>query len=203
MATNPHDPGADAAAATFDGSDGRGREPVRCPERRLDPHRHGVVDRPDDDRGRRLLPDRRRQRRGAAAVLRVALPARRGRRDVLRAAGPPDVRAVGRAHAARLHVRHQGARPDDRPADRDQAAAEGPPRGAPGRGRREDADLRQGPARRPEGRRLGVVRRRARAARRGRPARARSCSSTRAGSSPRRRTATPSRTPSSGCARSA
>ena len=34
------------------------------------------------------------------------------------------------ADAARLHVRHQGARADDRPGDRDEAAAEGHPRGA-------------------------------------------------------------------------
>ena len=40
---------------------------------------------------------------------------------------------MGRADAARLHVRHQGPRPDDRPADRDEAAAEGDPRGAAGR----------------------------------------------------------------------
>ena len=49
-------------------------------------------------------------------------------------------------------------------------------------------------------RRLGVVRRRARAARRRPASSARSCSSTRAGSSPRRRTATRSRRRSAGCA---
>ena len=54
-----------------------------------------------------------------------ALPARR------------TARAVGRAHAAGLHVRHQGPRADDRPADRDEAAAEGPARGAPRGARRE------------------------------------------------------------------
>ena len=100
------------------------------------------------------------------------------------------VRAVGGADAARLHVRHQGPRPDDRPADRDEAAAEGPPRGAAGRARRKSADLRQGPARRAARRGLGAVRRRPRAARARPASSARSCSSTRAGSSPPRRTAT-------------
>ena len=63
-------------------------------------------------------------------LLRQPVPDRRGRRHVLRAAGPPDGRAVGRADAAGLHLRHQGPRADDRPADRGQAAAEGPARGA-------------------------------------------------------------------------
>ena len=54
-----------------------------------------------------------------------------------------------------------------------------------------------------QGRRLGVVRRRARAACRRPASSARSCSSTRAGSSPHRRTATRSRRPSIDCARSA
>ena len=82
-----------------------------------------------------------------------------------------DRRAVGRAHAARLHLRHQGARADDRPADRDQAAAEGPAGGAARGHRRQAAHLRQGPARRAARRRVGLVRRRARAAQGGRPAR--------------------------------
>ena len=79
--------------------------------------------------GGRLLPRGRRHGRGAARLLRQQVPARRGRLDLLRPPRPADRRAVGRAHAAGLHVRHQGARADDRPADRDQAPAEGPPRG--------------------------------------------------------------------------
>ena len=51
------------------------------------------------------------------AVLREPVPARRGRLDLLRAARPTDRRAVGRPHAARFHLRHQGARAHDRPAD--------------------------------------------------------------------------------------
>ena len=169
--TNPHDPGADAAATAFDGSSDVAANPFPAGERRHDPDRHRVVDRPDHDRGRCLLSARRRLRGGAAPVLRLALPAGRSRCHVLLAPRASDRGAVGRAHATGLRVRHQGPRIDDRPADRDQAPAEGPPRGTPGRRRREGTDLRQGPARRPQGRRLGVVRRRPRAARRGRSAR--------------------------------
>ncbi len=133
-------------------------------------------------------------------LLRQPVPDRRGRRDVLRAAGPADGRAVGRADAARLHLRHQGARADDRSADRGQAAAQGPARGAARRAGRQVADLRQGPARRASATRSGPASR-TRSSRWPRPASwARSCSSTRAGSSPARRTATRSRTRRAGCA---
>ena len=56
MSETTHDPGPDAA------SDRRRRLPrhrgVAPADRRQrhDPHRHGVLDRPDDDRGRRVLP---------------------------------------------------------------------------------------------------------------------------------------------------
>ena len=161
------------------------------------------MDRPDDDGAGRLLPRRRRHRRGAA---RPTTPAgsrsSRSTRRTTRCPSAPDGRAVGRAHAARLHVRHQGPRPDDRPADRDEATAEGPARGAPGRPRGEAADLRQGPARRAARRRCGPGSSTAlEPLARGGPARARSCSSTRAGSSPARRTATRSRRRPGGCAR--
>ena len=121
------------------------------------------------------------------------LPDRRGRRDLLRAAVATDGRALGRAHAARLHLRHQGPRADDRPADRDEAPAQGSPRGA---------------ARRPWPRSRGstprtcpttCASRSGRGSSRGssrfaRPASsARSCSSTHAGSSPARRIGTRSR----------
>ena len=117
------------------------------------------------------------------------LPAGRGRRHVLRAARRRHRQAVGRPDAARLHLRHQGARADDRPGHRDEAPAEGDPRRAPRPSSRASADLRQGPPARGPRCGLGDVPRRPRAARRGAASWARSCSSTRAGSSRRRRTA--------------
>ena len=118
-----------------------------------------------------LLPDRRRHGRGAAAVLRQPVPAGRSRRDVLRPALGPDGGAVAGAHAARLHVRHQGPRADDRPADRDEAAAEGHPDGAAAGARSQGAPLRPRPAGRAVGRDLAAVPGGPRAAARGRPAR--------------------------------
>ena len=59
-------------------------------------------------------------------LLRVPVPGGRGRRHVLRPA-VRRLRAVGRADAARLRVRHQGPRAAHRPAHRDEAAAEGDP----------------------------------------------------------------------------
>ena len=58
-------------------------------------------------------------------LLRQPVPAGRGRRDLLRPAIGQDRGALAGADAARFHVRHQGPRADDRPADRDEAAAEG------------------------------------------------------------------------------
>ena len=84
MSDTTHDPGPDAS----DRLDGVARHRGVAPadrRQRHDPHRHGVLDRPDDDRGRRVLPGRRRQRRGAAELLRQPVPGGRGRRD-LRAA---------------------------------------------------------------------------------------------------------------------
>ena len=104
-------------------------------------------------------------------LLRVPLPGRRGRRDVLRAPLAPAVRAVGRADPAGLRVRHQGPRPAHRAADRDQAAAEGAARGPAGDPRREAAPVRQGPAGRAPRRGLADLRGGPRAARRERPAR--------------------------------
>ena len=78
-----------------------------------------------------------------------------------------DGETVGRADAAGLRLRHQGARADDRPGDRDQALAEGDPHGAARARRQQDTDLRQGPARRAARRGLAHVPRRPRAARDG------------------------------------
>ena len=137
MTQTDHDPGADAANERARPLEAVAAEPIE--RRRLArPRRHRILDGPDDDRGRRLLPEGRRQRRGAARLLRLVVPGRRGRRDLLRPAGRADRPALGRADAAGLHVRHQGPRPDDRAGDRDAAPAEGDPRGAPGRAPGED-----------------------------------------------------------------
>ena len=130
--TRPTIPGPDAARAQARGGGARGGgdRAAGDPRRAPDPRRDGVLDRPDDDRGRRVLPVRRRHRGGAPRLLRLALPGGRGGRDLLRAPVAPPVRAVGGADAARLRVRHQGARPAHRPAHRDEAPAEGAPRGA-------------------------------------------------------------------------
>ena len=192
-----HDPGPDVARGRLEAAaiDDAATEPLAGPDRPPDPGRDRVLDRPDDDRLRRVLPHRRRHGRGAARLLRVAVPGRGGRRDVLRAAVAAPVRAVGRAHAARLRVRHQGPRAAHRPAHRDEAAAQGDPRGA---------------ARRRSPTRRGCTRRTCRAScwprsgtssptgsrRSPRAASwARCSSSTRSGSSPRPRTGTRSARP--------
>ena len=136
----------------------------------------------------RVLPGRGRQRRGAAPVLRVDIPGRRGRRDVLRAARRADLPAMGGPDAAGLHVRHQGPRADDRPGHGDEAPPEGDPR-EPARGAAgQEPDLREGPARRAPRRGLADVPRRPGARSPSAASSARSCSSTRSGSSPRTRT---------------
>ena len=110
-------------------------------------------------------------RRRATPALRRDLPAGRGRRHLLRAAGRRHGQAVGRSDAARLRLRHQGPRADDRPGHRDETPAEGHPRRASGACRDQGEDLRQGPSARRPRRRLAGVPGRAGAARRGRPAR--------------------------------
>ena len=103
-------------------------------------------------------------RGGSARVLREPVPDRRGRRHLLRAARPTPGRAVARAHAAGLHVRHQGARAHDRAAVRGEPAAQGPARGAAGRDPRQEAGLRARPADADRGRHLGALPGRRRAA---------------------------------------
>ena len=131
-----------------------------------------------------FYPTRRRQRRGTAPVLRQR-SSRWSRSTATYYALPVRAhgRAVARSHAARLHLRRQGPRADDRPADRGQAAAQGHPRGAARRAGREAADLRARPAARSCATRSGRCSWTA-SSRCARPASwARSCSSTRAGSS--------------------
>ena len=69
-----HDPGPDVARGAPRGGGGRrgGDGAARGPPTATGPRRDGVVDRPDDDRGGRVLPGRRRHGRGAAPVLRLA-----------------------------------------------------------------------------------------------------------------------------------
>ena len=119
--TPDNDPGSAAAGASRPRV-GRGGA-ARAGRRRPDPRRHRLVDGPDDDRGRRVLPERRGQRRGPAPVLRLDVPGRRGRLDVLLAAGRADVAGSGSTGRHRLHVRHQGPRADDRAGDGDEAPA--------------------------------------------------------------------------------
>ena len=138
-----HDPGADAAGARVAALETAAAEPIETGGSRVLVGTASWTD-PTMTAAGVFYPTRRRQRRGAARLLRVVVPGRRGRRDLLRPAGRADRPAVGRADAAGLHVRHQGPRPDDRAGDRDAAPAEGDPRGAPGRAAGEDPDLRQG-----------------------------------------------------------
>ena len=203
MATNPHDPGADAAAATFDGSEDVAANPFDAPNGGS--IRIGTASWTDptmtaagvfyptgaDSAEERLQYYASRFPLVEVDATYYSLPVRRT--SELWVA----------AHTARLHVRHQGPCPDDRPADRDQAAAEGPPRSPTGRGRREDSGST--PRTCPTTSRTTSGRGSPTGSNHSpRPASwARSCSSTRAGSSPPRRTGTPSRMPSIGCARSA
>ena len=95
------------------------------------------MDRPDDDRAGRLLPDAApTPPRSGWPTTRASFPIVEVDATYYALPARADGRAVGRADAARLHLRRQGARADDRPADRDQATAEGHPRGAPRRARR-------------------------------------------------------------------
>ena len=168
-------------------------------ERTLHPHRHRLVDRSDDDRTRRLLPRRRRHRRGTAGLStragsRWSRSTRRTTRCPSRRTAelwvkrtPPDFTFDIKAHAL---MTGQPTETKRLPKDiRD---------GAAGGDRREGAGLRQGPARRAAGRSSGSGSwtDSSRCARRA--SWAPSCSSTRAGSSPRPRTAPPSRSPSGG-----
>ena len=61
----------------------------------------------------RLLSGRGAHSGGPAPLLRIAVSARRGGRDVLRAADARHGGRVGRAHARALHLRREGARADD------------------------------------------------------------------------------------------
>ena len=80
---------------------------------------------------RRLLPDvRRRPPRSGSSTTPSTFPLVEVDATYYALPVGRDGRAVGRAHAARLHVRHQGARADDRPGHRDEAPAEGHPRRA-------------------------------------------------------------------------
>ena len=86
------------------------------------PHRHLVVDRPDAGEGRELLSARHHERRGAAEVLRVAVPAGRGRLHLLLPAVGEELGPLDRTDAGRLHVQHQGVLAPHEPSDQGRVA---------------------------------------------------------------------------------
>ena len=103
------------------------------------------MDGPDADRVR-LVPAGGEQPGEAAALLRPAVPAGGGGRDLLRAARRADRPGLGRTYAARLHLQHQGVQPVHPASDAGQ--------GVPGRPARGSGCGREGPGV-PEGRRPG------------------------------------------------
>ena len=140
------------------------------PHVRAHPGGQLLLDRPHADLLRPLLPGRREQRGGAAALLRRAVRHRRGRRDVLRAAVGSQQRALGGAHPTRLRLQRQGVRVAHPPR-----RGSGPParlaaQPAAGRGARQALGLRQGRPRARHGARVAAAPRGARAARGGRQA---------------------------------
>ena len=72
-----------------------------------------------------FYPPATQDRRGAAAVLRVAVPAGRGRLHLLLPADREELGAVDRAHAAGVHVQHQGVLAADEPPDEARLALQG------------------------------------------------------------------------------
>ncbi len=106
-----------------------------------------------------------------------AVPAGRGRRHLLLAARRGDRAAVGRAHAGRLHLQHQGVQPADRAPHQGQRALQGPAAGD-----RQEERLPRRPARAVVRGGLDAVPVRAGPAGRGRASWARCCSSSRRGS---------------------
>ena len=88
--------------------------------------------RTDAARGRRLVSAQDDVGRGAAALLRGAVPAHRDRLDLLRAAGRAAGGAVGRPHARRVSLRRQGVLVADGSSHAAGLAVAGPARGAPG-----------------------------------------------------------------------
>ena len=71
----------------------------------------------------------RTRRRSGWRYYATAVPPRRGRRDLLRAAGRADRGAVGAAHAAGVHVQHQGVQPAHRAPDQGLRDLQGPAAG--------------------------------------------------------------------------
>ena len=94
-------------------------------------HRDRVVDRPDDDRERRVLPASAANAEDRLQYYASTFPLVEVDATYYALPSPSTARAVGRADAARLHLRHQGARADDRPGHRDEAPPEGHPEALP------------------------------------------------------------------------
>ena len=103
------------------------------------------MDGPDADRVR-LVPAGGEQPGEATALLRPAVPAGGGGRDLLRAARRADRAGLGRTYAGRLHLQHQGVQPVHPAPDAGQ--------GVPGRPARGGGFSREGPGV-PQGRRPG------------------------------------------------
>ena len=74
-----------------------------------------------------VLSARGHQPRGAASLLRLAVPDGRGRLELLRHAGPGDDPAMGRAHARALRLQRQGVSALHRPPGAAACPSQGPP----------------------------------------------------------------------------
>ena len=146
---NPHDPGPEVAGK-------RAKDVLDAAVEPIELKGGGTVrvgtaswTDPTMTAGTVFYPQGRRLGRGEAAVLRVSqFPLVEIDATYYACPARAHGRAVARAHAARLHVRRQGARADDRPTNGDKATAEVDPRGAARRARGKGADLRARPARR-------------------------------------------------------
>lgn len=112
--------------------------------------RHLQLDRAHPDRVRHLLPEGGPLPRSPPPALREPVPPRGGGLDLLRVALRAEREAVGRAHASRVPVQHQGLRPPDPAPGRDPDAFRGGP-SPPAEARRREGARRPvgGPAERP------------------------------------------------------
>src|SRR5262249_29832449 len=115
---------------------------------------------PHDGRPRRVPSRRRNDRGGSPTLLRDSVPGGGGRRHLLRSTPFRAVEALGGEDTSGLRLRRQGARADDRAAERGEALTQGTSGGAARNPEGEGPDLREGPPRRAQGSALGDVRRR-------------------------------------------
>src|SRR5262249_35865513 len=128
------------------------------------PRGNSVLDGPHHGRQGRVLSRWRDDCGGSASLLRDSVPGGGGGCHLLRPTPAGAVEALGGEDTSRLRLRRQGARADDRAAERGQAPTQDTPRGTARHLEGEDPDLRKGPAHRAQGSALGDVRRRVAAA---------------------------------------